>query len=212
MPGFRISSGTTSPTTRASSAISSGVAPWLAAASTCSFQPAGGVPPSASTCRSTASAAPLRIFRPSGRSTPLIRVWAVNANSTSDRATSFGVRCRAAPLDQRDHPVEERLPGGRRDPHHDPVGQHPRPAGHPAPVAAGLPHHRGRLPGARRLVDRRHPRHHLPSAGMNCPASTTTRSPSRRSVDTVASNPECGMRNAELKSGPSFRVRNSAFP
>ena len=41
-------------------------------------------------------------------------------------AISFGVFCRSAPFDQRDHAVEEGRALGRRDAHLDPVGQHLR--------------------------------------------------------------------------------------
>ena len=60
----------------------------------------------------------------------------------------------AGPLDQGDHPVEERLarPGG--DPHDDLVGQHPGAAGDRRAVAARLADDRRRLAGDGRLVDR----------------------------------------------------------
>ena len=58
------------------------------------------------------------------------------------------------PLDEGDHPVEEALAGLGGDPHHDPVGQHPGPAGDGRAVAAGLADDRGRLAGDGRLVDR----------------------------------------------------------
>ena len=57
-------------------------------------------------------------------------------------------------LDERDHPVEERLARllGHLD--HEPVGEQPRAAGDAGAVAAGLADHRRRLAGDRRLVDR----------------------------------------------------------
>ena len=58
-------------------------------------------------------------------------------------------------LDEGDHPVDERLPGTRGDPHHDLVREHHGAAGDGRAVAAGLPDHRRRLTGHRGLVDRR---------------------------------------------------------
>ena len=60
----------------------------------------------------------------------------------------------AGALDQRDHPVEERLARLGGDPHDDPVGQHPGAAGDRRAVAARLADHRRRLAGDGRLVDR----------------------------------------------------------
>ena len=68
-------------------------------------------------------------------------------------------------LDQRDHPVEERLARLLGDLDHDPVRQHPRAAGDRAAVAAGLADHRRRFAGDRRLVDRRDPLDHGAVAG-----------------------------------------------
>jgi hypothetical protein len=58
------------------------------------------------------------------------------------------------PLDEGDHLVEEALARLGRDPHPDPVGQHPGPAGDGRAVPAGLADDRGRLAGDGRLVDR----------------------------------------------------------
>ena len=69
------------------------------------------------------------------------------------------------PLDQVDHPVEEALAGLLGDLDHDPVREHPRAAGDGAAVAARLAHHRGRLAGDRRLVDRGDPLDHRAVAG-----------------------------------------------
>ncbi len=80
-----------------------------------------------------------------------------NAARMIVRAISLGVFCLRSPLDQGDHPVEEALAGPGGDLHDDPVGEHPRSAGHARPVAAGLANHRGTLAGDRRLVDRGHP-------------------------------------------------------
>ncbi len=57
-------------------------------------------------------------------------------------------------LDQRDHPVQERLAGVGRDLDDDPVGQHLGAAGDRAPVSAGFADHRRALAGDRGLVDR----------------------------------------------------------
>ena len=57
-------------------------------------------------------------------------------------------------LDERDHPVEERLARLLRDLDHEPVREQPRAAGDGRAVAAGLADHRRRLAGDRRLVDR----------------------------------------------------------
>ena len=56
-------------------------------------------------------------------------------------------------LDERDHPVEERLARLGRDLHDDLVAQHPGAAGDRRAVAAGLADDRRRLAGDRRLVD-----------------------------------------------------------
>ena len=58
------------------------------------------------------------------------------------------------PLDEGDHPVEERLARLRRDPHDDAVGEDPGASGDGRAVAAGFADHRRRLAGDGRLVDR----------------------------------------------------------
>ena len=68
-------------------------------------------------------------------------------------------------LDQRDHPVEERLARFLGDLDHDPVREHPGAAGDRRAVAAGLADHRCRLAGDRRLVDRGDALDHRPVAG-----------------------------------------------
>ena len=57
-------------------------------------------------------------------------------------------------LDQRDHPVQEGLARVRGDLHDDPVGEHLRPAGDGAAIAAGLADHGRALARDRRLVHR----------------------------------------------------------
>ncbi len=59
--------------------------PCRAIPSTAVWTSAGRLPPALFTQASTASAAPLRIWRPS-RSTPLMRVWAVNGTKCAPRA------------------------------------------------------------------------------------------------------------------------------
>ena len=68
-------------------------------------------------------------------------------------------------LDERDHAVEERLAGLRRDVHDDLVGQHAGAAGHRAAVPSRLADHGRRLAGDRRLVDRRDALHDVAVAG-----------------------------------------------
>ena len=58
------------------------------------------------------------------------------------------------PLDHGDHPVEEGLAGLGGHPDDQPVGEHPRAAGHGAAVAAALPDDRGALAGDGALVHR----------------------------------------------------------
>ena len=60
-------------------------------------------------------------------------------------------------LDQRDHAIEEGVPGLLGDFHDDPVGGHARATGDGAAVAAGLADHRRGLARDGRLVDRRDP-------------------------------------------------------
>ena len=67
----------TTPRTRAPSETASGVPPDLEIVVTAWSTSGGTLPPSDATCRAIASAAPLRITRPS-RSQPLMRVWAEN--------------------------------------------------------------------------------------------------------------------------------------
>ena len=69
------------------------------------------------------------------------------------------------PLDEGDHLVEEALAPLGGDPHPDPVGQHPGPAGDGRAVPAGLADDRGRLAGDGRLVDRGDALDHLAVAG-----------------------------------------------
>ena len=59
------------------------------------------------------------------------------------------------PLDQRDHAIEERLAGIRRDPHANPVGQHPCAPGDGGTVATGFADDGRGLTGDRRLVHAR---------------------------------------------------------
>ena len=89
MPGLTVSLRRITPRMRGASpsrrsVTTSGVAPSREICSTIGSTSSGTVPPSASTIRSTVSAAPLRTCRgpdPSagGKSIPLIRVWAVKA-------------------------------------------------------------------------------------------------------------------------------------
>ncbi len=60
-------------------------------------------------------------------------------------------------LDQRDHAVDETVPGARADPYDDRVGQDRRTAGHSGPVAARLPQDRGGFAGDGGLVHHRGP-------------------------------------------------------
>jgi hypothetical protein len=69
------------------------------------------------------------------------------------------------PLDQGDHPVDERLARLGGDLDHDPVRQHRGAAGHRGPVAAGLADDRCGLAGDGRLVHRRDALDHVPVAG-----------------------------------------------
>ena len=82
MPSFTTSLRWMTPSTRApdwsTSPTTSGVPPDAEMPSTTSPACCGMVPPFSRTHATTAEAAPLRICRPSSRSTPLIRVCAVN--------------------------------------------------------------------------------------------------------------------------------------
>ncbi len=73
------------------------------------------------------------------------------------------------PLDQGDHPVEEALPGLLGDLDDDPVGEDAGAAGDGAAIAARLAHHRRRLAGDRRLVDRGDALDHGAVAGDRLP-------------------------------------------
>ena len=90
MWGFRMSSRTTTPTTWLPSATTSGVAPLDAAVSTSASRSAGTVPPFSLTNSITASDAPFRMRLPSGRSTPLMRVWAVKGTNRASGGASSG--------------------------------------------------------------------------------------------------------------------------
>ena len=98
-----------------------------------------------------------------------IRKISVNADSTSDRAISFGVRCRTAPSTRAIIRSRNDLPGRGGDADDDAVGQHARAAGDAGAVAAGLADHRGRLAGDGRLVDRRDALDDLAVAGDDLP-------------------------------------------
>ena len=74
-------------------------------------------------------------------------------------------------LDERDHPVEERFAGLRRDLNHDSIGQDGGAAGHAGAVAARLADHRRRFAGDRRLVHRCDPFDHLAVAGNDLPCA-----------------------------------------
>ena len=93
-------------------------------------------------------------YSPNGRSvTTTTRNTIVRPASRIESAISFGVLRRDGALDERDHPVDERLAGLLRDLDHDAVREHARAAGDRAAVAAGLADDRRRLAGDRRLVD-----------------------------------------------------------
>ena len=83
-----------------------------------------------------------------------IRKISVKAASTSDRAISFGVRCRIAPSTRAIMRSRNDLPALGGDFDDDAVGQHSRAAGDAGAVAAGLANHRGRFAGDGRFVDR----------------------------------------------------------
>ena len=89
MPGLRMSSSTTTPDDAVALARPAAASrPCAATASTCSCDPRrhrAALLPGRSAI--TASGAPLRMRRPSGRSTPLIRVWAVNATNSASRGS-----------------------------------------------------------------------------------------------------------------------------
>ena len=83
MPGLTTSLRWTTPRTRAPSVTASGVPPALEMSWTWESSSGGTAPPWSSTQRRTESVAPLRTCRPSLRSTPLMRVWAVNGTSSA---------------------------------------------------------------------------------------------------------------------------------
>ena len=80
-------------------------------------------------------------------------------------AISFGVFCRRARFDHRDHAVEEGLARIRGDAHDQPVGEQARAAGDRAEVAARLADDRRRFAGDRALVDRADALDHLAVGG-----------------------------------------------
>ena len=76
---------------------------------------------------------------PNGRSvTTTTRKTIVSPASRIDERDLVRRLAPRGALDERDHPVEERLPGLLRDLDHDPVREHARAAGDRAAVAAGL--------------------------------------------------------------------------
>ena len=90
MAGFRTSSNTTIPTIFRSSHTARGVAPFEATLSTRFLRSPGMSPLLSVTNFTMASAAPFRMRRPSGRSTPLMRVCAVKAIDTASRGRGVG--------------------------------------------------------------------------------------------------------------------------
>ena len=92
IPGFKISESTITPTTLLPSATTRGVAPLAATRSTRGRSVSGTAPPCDSTKEMIASAAPFLISRPSGKSTPLMRVCAENATNRAPGVTSTGPR------------------------------------------------------------------------------------------------------------------------
>ncbi len=100
MPVLTMSLSSTMPSTREPSATASGVLPRRATSSAARSDSGGIAPPSASTCWRTASTAPLRSgshrhpgCAAAGRSTPLMRVWAVKGTKSAP-ATRSVVGCR----------------------------------------------------------------------------------------------------------------------
>ncbi len=85
--------------------------------------------------------------------TQTIRKMMVRPASRIDSASSFGVFCRSAPFDQRDHPVDEGRARRGGDLHLDEVGQHRRSAGDGRSIAAGLANDGRGLAGDRRFID-----------------------------------------------------------
>ena len=76
------------PITSVLRASSSGVPPLRAMRSICGERSADGVPPCSRTQASTESGAPLRIFVPSARSSPLMRVYALNGTKIEPAGAS----------------------------------------------------------------------------------------------------------------------------
>ena len=72
------------------SATTRGVAPSEATLFTSWLNSGGALPPLPLTNLRMASEAPFRIFRPSGRSIPLMRVWAVNGTNLASSGASAG--------------------------------------------------------------------------------------------------------------------------
>ena len=104
--------------------------------------------------------------RPNGRSvaTTIMKI----SVSAGEQDVQRDLVRRLAPLgalDERDHPVKERVAGLLGDLDHDPVRRHAGAAGHGAAVAAGLADHGRGLAGDRGLVDGRDPLDHGPVAG-----------------------------------------------
>ena len=87
IPGLTVSLSSITPRMRPPSETASGVLPSRASRSTIGSRSAGTTPPSSTMRRFTASAAPLRIDR-SAKSTPDIRVWAVNGISWASRGSA----------------------------------------------------------------------------------------------------------------------------
>ncbi len=122
-------------------------------------------------------------------------------------AISFGVFWRVGALDERDHPVEERLARLRRDPHDDLVREHTRAAGDRGAVATRLADHRRRLAGDRRLVDRRDALDdRRRRRGSARPRRTTHSSPTCRSLDDFSAIEPSGRR---MRATVSARVLRS---
>ena len=112
-------------------------------------------------------------------------------------------------LDERDHPVEERLARLLRHLDHEPVGEELRAAGDGRAVAAGLADDRRGLAGDRGLVDRAGALDRCRRRrGSIIPASTTTTSPFCRSGAAISSRcPSWERRSAVVV----VRVARSAF-
>ena len=70
-------------------------------------------------------------------------------------------------FDQRDHAIEKRFAGTRRDAHDDAVGQHFSAAGDRRTIAAAFANDRSRFAGDRRFIDRGDALDHVAVAGNN---------------------------------------------